>query len=41
LPPHRNGAAHRPDFIAFVAAKSLARIDLSLRDGSCGKQSLG
>jgi hypothetical protein len=30
-----------PDSIAFVVAKTLARLDLSLRHGGCGKQKLG
>jgi hypothetical protein len=30
-----------PDAVAFVAAKPLARFDLSLRHGGCGKQNLG
>jgi hypothetical protein len=35
------GGPTGPDSIAFVAAKSLARLDLSLRHGGCGKQNLG
>jgi hypothetical protein len=38
---HRTWPPHRSDFIAFVAAKSLAKLDFSLRHGGCGKQSLG
>jgi hypothetical protein len=32
---------HRPYVISLIAAKSLAQLDLSLRDGGCGKQNLG
>jgi hypothetical protein len=33
--------AHRPGAIKLIAAKPLARLDLSPRHGRCGKQNLG
>jgi hypothetical protein len=37
----RNLPANRPGATSLVAVKSLARRDLSLRHGDCGKQILG